>query len=89
MYYIEYKIPSFDVHAIIFSENAPKLEKELHEIFRERRVNKVNTRKEFFNVSLSEIKTTVASHHGIVEFTQLVEAKEYRETLTIKDALLV
>ena len=76
----------FDVHAMIFSENAPKLEKELHNIFRERRVNKVNNRKEFFNVTLSEIKTTVESHHGVVEFTQLAEAKEYRESLTIKSA---
>ena len=73
----------FDVHAMIFSENAPKLEKELHSIFRERRVNKVNNRKEFFNVTLSEIKTIVESHHGIVEFTKLAEAKEYRESLKL------
>jgi len=76
----------FDVHAMIFSEDAPKLEKELHKIFRERRVNKVNNRKEFFNVSLSEIQSNVESHHGTVEFTKLAEAKEYRETLNIKSA---
>jgi len=76
----------FDVHAMIFSENAPKLEKELHSIFREQRVNMVNNRKEFFSVSLEDIKRTVESHHGIVEFTKLAEAYEYRETLILKSA---
>ena len=46
----------FDVHAMIFSEDAPNLEAKLHKIFEEERVNKVNLRKEFFRVSLTEIK---------------------------------
>ncbi len=46
----------FDVHAMILSDNAPELEKKLHKFFNERRLNLVNNRKEFFNVSLEDIK---------------------------------
>lgn len=75
----------FDIHAMIFSEDAPKLEKELHKVFRNQRVNMINERREFFNVSLDEIKKAVEKNHGQIEFTKLAEAKEYRETLEIKN----
>ena len=75
----------FDVHAMIFNENAPKLEKELHKIFKNKRVNMVNERKEFFNVSLDEIKEVVEQHNSKVEFTKFAEASDYRETLVIKN----
>ena len=73
----------FDVHAMIFSENAPQLEAALHKEFDKLRVNLVNTRKEFFRVSLDGIETTVKKHHGDIEFTKLAEAKEYRETVAV------
>ncbi|MBV7529794.1 DUF4041 domain-containing protein [Chitinophaga sp. sic0106] len=74
----------FDVHAIIYSENAPQLEYELHRKFADRRLNRINTKKEFFKVSLSEIEAFVQEHaNAEIEFTQLAEAKEYRETLSI------
>jgi hypothetical protein len=74
----------FDVHAIIYSENAPQLEYELHKKFGERRLNRVNHRKEFFKVSLEEIETFVKQHaNAEIEFTKLAEAREYRETLSM------
>lgn len=77
----------FDVHAMIFSEDAPALENELHKTFHEKRLNMVNLRREFFDVSLDEIEKVVLDNHGEIEFTKLAEAKEYRETLAIKNEL--
>lgn len=73
----------FDVHALISSENAPELENTLHKTFNKNRKNRVNERKEFFNISLEEIEKVVKTNHGEIEFTRLAEAKEYRETLAI------
>lgn len=74
----------FDVHALIYSENAPDLECALHQFLAERRVNLVNPRKEFFEVPLDEIER-FAKNRGLgVEFTMLAEAKEYRETMSMR-----
>lgn len=74
----------FDVHAMIFSEDAPKLENALHNQFDDRRVNKVNTRKEFFNVTLPEIEKVVKeNHNATVTFTQIALAEQYRQSLKI------
>lgn len=75
---------NFDVHAMIFSEDAPSLENSLHKRFASNQVNKVNPRKEFFNVSLSEIEEVVKTEFDKpVEFTKLAEAEEYRESLGV------
>ena len=74
----------FDVHAMIRTENAPELENKLHHIFNEKRINIVNRRKEFFNVSLEEIEKAVRENHGEIEFTKLAEAREFRETMAIR-----
>jgi hypothetical protein len=74
----------FDVHAMIFSENAPELEGALHRHFAERRVNKVNTRKEFFRVSLAEIQEAVQKLHGVITFVTVPEAEDYRKTLAME-----
>lgn len=71
----------FDVHAIIYSDDAPALENQLHRKFSYRRINQVNNRKEFFRVSLDEITQAVREFHGEIEFTLLAEAVEYRKTL--------
>ena len=71
---------NFDVHAVIYSEDAPKLEADLHRAFNARRVNQVNFRKEFFNVSLEEIRDFVVKNHGEIEFTQAAEAADYRKS---------
>ena len=73
----------FDVHAMIYSDDAPALEAELHRIFNERRVNRVNTRKEYFRVSLDEVENTVKQLRGEIEFAKLPEAKEYHETIAL------
>lgn len=76
----------FDVHAMIFSEDAPKLEADLHQFFSKERVNKVNTRKEFFRVNLADIQKEVYTHNPTAKFVSDAEAMEYRETLRIEAA---
>ena len=72
----------FDVHAMIFSEDAPTLETTLHQHFHDNQVNKVNSRKEFFRVDLKEIKKIVLkNHNATVQFIDEPEAIEYHETL--------
>lgn len=75
----------FDVHMMISCEDAPKLENTLHRHLHMKRVNRVNLRKEFFNVSLDEIREVVERAHGKVEFTAEPEAVEYRESRAMKD----
>jgi hypothetical protein len=78
----------FDVHAMIFSEDAPSLEGALHEHFADRTINKVNPRKEFFRVRLDEIEEVVRTHHNkVVEFTRLAKAEDYRLTLAKERAV--
>lgn len=69
----------FDVHAIIFSDDAPKLENALHHAFENQRVNWVNNRKEFFRVSLQEIKQVVYKNFDkTVAFVDIPEAEQFR-----------
>jgi len=75
---------SFDVHAMIHSEDAPKLEKELHKVFENSRVNKVNYRKEFFTVPITSIKEKINSLNLETQWTMKAEAKEYRESIELK-----
>ncbi len=74
----------FDVHAMIFSEDAPSLEAALHKKFQNKSVNRVNLRKEFFRVSLDEIEDEINNNYDkTVEFTRIPVATEYRQTLGI------
>lgn len=69
----------FDIHAMIFSDDAPKLEAALHHAFDDKKVNIVNQRKEFFRVSLQEIEDVVkANYNKTVEFTEAAPAEQYR-----------
>lgn len=78
----------FDVHAMIFSDNAPALEAALHRAFENRKLNMVNTRREFFNVTLDEIKQVVKENFDkTVEFTDFPDAEQYRTSLKIKEQL--
>lgn len=70
----------FDVHAMIRSDDAPQLERALQKAFEHRRVNLVNYRREFFAVTLDEIRKAVSQNHGEIEFTLVAEAEEYRKT---------
>ncbi|WP_294855660.1 DUF4041 domain-containing protein [uncultured Oscillibacter sp.] len=77
----------FDVHALIFSEDAPGLETILHQHFSDSRVNRVNSRKEFFRVDLGEIKKVVLkNHNATVKFVDIPDALEYRETVKLTDS---
>lgn len=77
----------FDVHAMIFHEDAPALERTLHRHFVTAQVNKVNPRKEFFRVPLTVIRSELEKLGMNVKWTMAAEAKEYRETLAIEKAL--
>ncbi|WP_269798222.1 DUF4041 domain-containing protein [Streptococcus sp. SM5] len=76
----------FDVHALIFSEEAFALETELHNQLANYKVNKVNGRKEYFKVSFEEIRNILATHKELtVELNEDAEAFEYRQTKAIED----
>lgn len=76
---------TFDVHAMIFTDDAPKLESALHKAFESKKVNMVNPRREFFNVTLDEIKQVVRQNYDkTVEFYDYPEAEQYRISLKMK-----
>lgn len=76
---------NFDVHAMIFSDDAPALETALHKAFEDRKLNMVNTRREFFNVTLDEIKEVVRKNFDkTVEFIDVPDAEQYRISQKIK-----
>jgi hypothetical protein len=70
----------FDVHAMVDSEDAPALENMFHQRFKERSVNLINLRKEFFNVDLSELEAFAKEKNLKIAFTKVAEAREYRES---------
>lgn len=77
---------NFDVHAMIFSEDAPKLEAALHNAFADRKLNMINTRREFFKVSLEEIEQVVKQNYDkTVEFMRMAPAQQYRESLLLHE----
>lgn len=76
---------NFDVHAMIFSDDAPALETALHKAFEDRKLNMVNTRREFFNVTLDEIKEVVKKNFDkTVEFVDIPDAEQYRISQKMK-----
>lgn len=70
----------FDVHSFIFSEDAPALEHALHQELNNRRVNKVNLRKEFFRISLDELEELVARIDPSAPFKRTILAEQYRQS---------
>ena len=72
----------FDVHCLIFSEDAVGLETELHHQFNDRRVNHANTRKEFFFVDPGEVREALGSKVGtMLEFVEHAESTEYLQSI--------
>ena len=72
----------FDVHALIFSENAPALEAKLHEHFYNSRINKLNDRKEFFRADIYEIEKVIKENYDkVVDVVKEAPAEQYRESL--------
>ncbi len=77
----------FDVHAMIYTDDAPALEAALHREFNSKRVNAVNLRKEFFNVDLTSIQEAVEKIAGIeAEFKMTALAEDYYESLRLTEA---
>lgn len=74
----------FDVHAMIFAEDAPALEHQLHRHFVLSQVNKVNPRKEFFRVDLSHIREEIEKLGLATHWTMVAKAEEYRESQRIE-----
>jgi len=75
----------FDVHAMIFADDAPKLENALHRAFEKKRLNMVNARREFFNVTIEEIEEVIkANFDKTVELTYVPEADQYRESQILR-----
>lgn len=69
----------FDKHALIFSDDAPGLEAKLHAAFSDRKLNLINQRREFFQVTLDEIKDVVDKNFDkTVEFIDVPDAEQYR-----------
>lgn len=75
----------FDVHAMIEAEDAPKLENTLHNYFVERRKNRVNQRKEFFQISIDEVEQACSQLGLNFKLTKVAEAREYRESIAHHD----
>lgn len=74
----------FDIHALLFSDKAFQLENALHKRFAKNRVNRINHRKEFFNIPIEELKAAVEKESkGLVDFEVTPEAREYRESLVL------
>lgn len=76
----------FDVHTLTFVENAPNIEKTLHKKFDKQRVNVDNERKEFFKVTPQEVANAMSELSIEADWYFDVEAKEYRESLLIREA---
>lgn len=77
----------FDVHAMIWTDDAPSLERKLHQQFVKNQINKVNPRKEFFRVGVAEIKSSIETLGLEATWTVASVAAQYRETLAIERAL--
>ncbi|TYV25766.1 DUF4041 domain-containing protein [Listeria monocytogenes] len=74
----------YDIHALVFSYEAYKLEAELHQKFSSYRINKVNNRKEFFKISISDLEEELSKYESLtIDFEKIPEAQEYRESLAL------
>lgn len=76
---------NFDLHAMIFSDDAPTLENALHQAFEHKKVNMINQRREFFHVTLEEIESVVKSNYDkTVDFIKNPQAEQFRESQMLK-----
>lgn len=75
---------AFDVHAMVYTDDAPTFENALHKEFEQQRMNKINLRKEFFKVTINDIEETCNKLGYKIQLTKLAEAREYRQTMDIE-----
>lgn len=77
----------FDVHSLIFSQDAVELENTLHKKLNNKRVNKVNLRKEFFKVSIDELEQLVMQYDPTAEFKRTILAEQYYQSINRKNVV--
>jgi len=75
----------FDIHSIIFSQNAPELELKLHKQLHNKRVNKINLRKEFFRITIDELEELVYSIEPTAEFNKTMLAEQYYQSMAVNE----
>ena len=73
----------FDMHSFIFSEDAVKLESDLHAVLDSRRLNKVNLRKEFFKIPIDELEQLIEKIDPTAEFNRTMQAEQYYQSLSV------
>jgi len=81
---------SFDVHGIIYSQDAPRLENQLHQHFDDKRVNVVNDRKEFFRVELNQIEEAMNAlmDQPVVLKREGFEDDDYSEAMRLRNRVI-
>lgn len=73
---------------MIFSDDAPGLEAALHRAFESKKLNMINTRREFFNVSLDEIKSEIKKNFdNTVDYVDVPPAEQYRQSILMRKSL--
>jgi len=77
---------SFDVHALVYSDNAPELEHLIHKKLMDQRINLINNRREFFRVNIEQLETIFKEQGLELKLTRLAEAREYRESVSIRES---
>jgi hypothetical protein len=75
----------FDVHSLIFSNSATELEKNLHRKLHDKRVNKINLRKEFFNATIDELEELVYSLEPSAEFNKTMLAEQFYQSMAVEE----
>lgn len=78
----------YDVHAMIFSDDAVGLEGKLHAEFSALRVNRVNLRREFFQVRPADVRDALLrlGRDHVLEYHEAAEASEWRQSLALSEA---
>jgi len=79
---------TFDVHALIESDDAPNLESILHKVFDNRRVNRVNRRKEYFNVNLDDIEKELLKLDINALINKVASADEFYQSMKFEERLV-
>lgn len=75
----------YDVHSVIFSNNASELETQLHKKLNSQRVNKINLRKEFFNTTINELEEFVYTLEPSAEFNKTMLADQYYKSMAVDE----
>ncbi|MEV4127419.1 DUF4041 domain-containing protein [Nocardia sp. NPDC049707] len=71
----------YDLHTMFFDYDAVGIEEEMHRLLADRRVNKVNKRREFFHTTPAEVRDHLQKLTGqLIVFNEIAEATEFRQS---------